>query len=106
MSEKALDKKKRWRCISIGFRASPEESKFIDEAVALSGLTKQDYIINKLLNREVVVAKSPKTFKALSDKMSEIISELKRIQSAGEVSDELAETIAYVTNIYYQNKED
>ena len=44
MSAKNLDSKGRFRARTIGFRVSPEEDQLINSAVALSGLTKQDYI--------------------------------------------------------------
>ena len=100
MSNRALDKKGRWRYITVSFRASREESEAINEAVHLSGLTKQDYIINKLLDREVIVAKSPRTYVLLKDKMDDIIHQLKRIKSSGDCSEEFLETIKYVSNIY------
>lgn len=107
MSEKSLDRKGRWRSITIAFRASKEESDAIKEAALLSGQTKQSYIINKLLNRDVVVMRSPRTFIALKDKMDTIISELQRIRTADECSDAFLETIKYVTYIYTQtNMED
>ena len=106
MSEKSLDHKGRWRNIIVAFRASHEENDAINEAAYLAGTTKQDYIINKLLNREVVVKSSPRTYKALNEKMDKILRELQRIQSAGEMTDTLAETIKYVTYIYTQNKEE
>ena len=49
MSAKNLDSKGRFRSRTIGFRVSPEEEKLINSAVALSGLTKQDYIVKRLL---------------------------------------------------------
>ena len=70
MSEKRLDRCGRWRNVIVAFRVSKEEGEAIDEAVALSGHSKQDYIISKLLNREVVVEKSPRTYKLLKDKNS------------------------------------
>ena len=106
MSHKTRDQKGRWRSITISFRASKEESDAINEAVALSGLSKRAYIINKLLDREVVVKGNSKTYKALKDKMDTIIVDLKRIESAGECTDELLETIKYVTTIYTGYKED
>lgn len=105
MAEKARDHKGRWRRITVAFNVSQEESDAINEAVRLSGMTKQDYIVNKLLNRDVIVAKSPKTFKALSDKMIGIIDHLQRIESAGDLTDEFLETIKYVTYIYTQTKD-
>lgn len=53
--DKNLDNKGRWRNRTIAFRVSEEEAKLLDNCVSLSGLTKQDYIIRRLLHREVVV---------------------------------------------------
>lgn len=106
MSHKVRDQKGRWRAITIGFRVSKEESDAINEAVALSGLSKRAYIVNKLLNRDVVVKSNSKTYKALKDRMDTIIAELKRLETAGDCTDELLETINYVTTIYTGYKED
>lgn len=106
MSEKALDKRGRWRSMTIAFRVSPEENEAINEAVKLSGMTKQSYIITKLQDRDVVVIRNSKTFKALRDKMDEIVSELHRIEKAGELTEDFIETINYVTTIYTNTKED
>lgn len=53
--DKNLDYKGRWRNKTVAFRVSEEEAKLIDDLVALSGLTKQDYIIRRLQCRDVVV---------------------------------------------------
>ena len=100
MSAKNRDQHGRWRSRTVAFRVSEEEFKSIDEAVALSGLTKQDYIICKLLNRDVVVYGNPRVFKALRTKMDAIYEELHRIKSASEVSESLQETIDLVAKIY------
>ena len=100
MSHKALDRHGRWRNITVGFRASEEEVRLIDEAVALSGLTKQDYIITKLQNRDVVVNGNPRVFKMLKTKMDDIYAELQRLNSAGEFNEQLAESINIVARIY------
>lgn len=100
MSEKNLDNKGRWRNVTIGFRVSKEENDAINEVVALSGLTKQEYITNKLLEREVVVEKNPRVYKALKDKMESIYGELKRIERAGECSEEFLETVKLVAGVY------
>ena len=46
--DKNLDYKGRWRSRAVSFRVSEEEAKLINDCVALSGLTKQDYIIRRL----------------------------------------------------------
>ena len=52
MSAKNLDNHNRWRSKTIAFRVSPEENEQIEIAVRLSGLTKQDYITRRLLEKE------------------------------------------------------
>ena len=62
MSAKNLDSKGRFRARTIGFRVSPEEDRQINIAVSLSGLTKQDYIVKRLLCRDVVVQGNPRVY--------------------------------------------
>lgn len=56
--DKNIDKKGRWRNVIVSFRMSPEERDDLNVRVKLSGLTKQDYVIKRLLEREVIVIPS------------------------------------------------
>ena len=76
MSAKNLDKHNRWRNKAVSFRVSPAEDAQIETAVKLTGLTKQDYIIHRLLCRDVVVQGNPKVYKALRDQLSAMLDEL------------------------------
>ena len=67
--ERTLDAKGRWRNRTVGFRVSEEEAKMIDHMVALSGLTKQEYILRKLMDWEVTVQGNPRVYKALKNQM-------------------------------------
>ena len=100
MSAKNKDKNGRWRSITVAFRVSEDENNAINEAVALSGLTKQDYITSKLVNRDIVVVGNPRVFKALKTKMDAIYDELLRLNSSGEVNEQLLGTIRLVATIY------
>lgn len=100
MSAKNRDKHGRWRSKTIAFRASEDEAKAINEAVALSGLTKQEYIINKLTNRDVIIVGNPRVFIRLKNKMEQIYIELLRLNSAHEVSNQFLETLQFVAKIY------
>jgi hypothetical protein len=107
--EKKLDNKGRWRNKLVGFRVSEEEAKRIDDCVALSGLSKQDYIIRKLECRDVVVQPNPRVYKALRNKMDEIYGELKRLEHGSEVNEELLYTIQLIAetmNGLQQKKEE
>ena len=91
--DKNLDYKGRWRNKTVAFRVSEEEAKLIDDLVALSGLTKQDYIIRRLQCRDVVVQGNPRLYKALRNQMADIYEELKRLERCSEANDELLYTI-------------
>lgn len=99
MSAKNRDEHNRWRNKTIGFRMSPEEAAQLDTAVRLSGLTKQDYITKKLLDRDVVVQANPRVYKALRSQLSEVLGELKRIDDGQPVNDGLLETINLIAQI-------
>ena len=73
MSVKNLDNHNRWRSKTIAFRVSPEENEQIEIAVRLSGLTKQDYITRRLLDRAVVVQGNPRVYKALRDQLAAVL---------------------------------
>ena len=96
----------RFRNITVGFRVSPEENERINIAVALSGLPKQEYCYRKCLNRDVVVQGNPRVYKALRDQLAAVLDELKRIETAGELRDELLENIELIARILDGLKEE
>ena len=97
MSAKNRDKHNRWRNITVGFRVSPEENEQINAAVALSGLPKQEYCYRRCLNREIVVQGNPRVYKALRNQLAAVLDELRRIEAAGELKDELLDNIELIT---------
>lgn len=99
MSAKNLDNHNRWRSKTIAFRVSPEENEQIEIAVRLSGLTKQDYITRRLLDRAVVVQGNPRVYKALRDQFTAVLDELRRIEAGQGVNDELLDTIQMIATI-------
>ena len=99
MSLKNRDKHNRWRNKTVAFRVSPEEWQQIERYVQLSGLTKQDYITQRLTHREVTVQGNPRVYKALRDNLADVLTELKRIESGGEVNDELLDLIEMIADI-------
>ena len=97
--DKNLDCKGRWRNKTVAFRVSEEEAKLIDTQVALSGLTKQDYIVRRLQCLDVVVQGNPRVYKALRNHMAEIDEELRRLERCSEANDELLYTIQMIAEI-------
>lgn len=104
MSAKNLDNKGRFRGKIVSFRCSEEENALLDAAVKLSGLSKQDYIISKITNREVVVQPNTRVYKALKDKLGEVLAELKRIENGGKLDEDLLETIRLINITLYGMK--
>ena len=94
--DKSLDYKGRWRNHTVAFRVSDEEAKLLNDLVALSGLTKQDYITRRLLCRDVVVQGNPRVYKALKNQMAAIHEELKHMESISPDNDELLYTLQVI----------
>lgn len=93
MSAKNRDEHNRWRNVTVGFRVSPEENAQLNEAVALSGLPKQEYCYRRCMERDIIVQPNPKVYKALKTTMERLLTELERISNASEVTPEMLATV-------------
>ena len=98
--EKTLDNKGRWRNVIISFRMSPQERDDLNARVKLSGLTKQDYIIKRLSECDVIVQPNTRVYKALRNQMAEILTELKRINNGADIDSDLLGIIQITAQTY------
>ena len=98
--DKTLDNKGRWRNVIISFRMSPQERDDLSVRVKLSGLTKQDYIIKRLSERDVIVQPNTRVYKALRNQMAEILEELKRIENGADIDSDLLDIIQITAQTY------
>ena len=105
MSAKSLDAHGRWRNITVAFRVSPEEDEQIERLVRLTGLTKQDYIMRKLTEQDVVVQGNPRVFAALQKEMRAVLDELTSLEAGNNPSEELIEVITMISRIMAGMKE-
>ena len=101
MSAKNRDSQGRWRNKTVAFRVSPEEDELIETLVRLSGLTKQEYIVRRLQEKEIVVVGNPRVYKALRNQMAEIYEELKRLEKCSEENEDLLSTLRLVAKTLY-----
>lgn len=99
MSLKNKDAKNRWRSKTVAFRMSPEEAEQLNTFAKLSGLSKQDYLIHRVLQKEIVVQGNPRVYKMLRNQLEEILTELKQMEEGIKDHDELFELILYVGSI-------
>lgn len=104
--ERNLDKQGRWRNKTVSFRMSKEEVKLLDNLVALSGLTKQDYIIKRLLCQDVVVTDNTRVYKALKNHMEPIYMELQKLSNGNAIDDVTLSTIQFIGQILQGMKEE
>ena len=100
MSEKARDGQGRWRSNTIAFRISPEENDLLEEFVRLSGLTKQEYIISRVLGRQITVVPNPRVHKALRDKMEQVCIQLGQVSNVKDISSETLAVLQMTTEVY------
>lgn len=77
MSNRKSDQQNRWRNKTVSFRMSPEENELLNSYVRMSGLEKQEYLIQRALETPVVVKASPKVIFNLKNEIEEILNELK-----------------------------
>ena len=106
MSQKNKDEQGRWRNKTVAFRVSPEEDRQIEAYVAMSGLTKQDYITRRLMCRDVVVQGNPRVYKALRGQLAAVQEELKRIEAGKGLDDDLLNVIEMIADILNGMKEE
>ena len=99
MSEKNYDDHNRLRSKTIAFRVSPEEDKQINTVVSLSGLTKQEFIMSKLMDRTISVIGNCKIHRAVYDRLTDVLTELQRLEAGAEISDELADDISLIVEL-------
>lgn len=99
MSAKNLHPFNRWRNRVVGFRVSEAESQQINAAVMLSGLSKQEYIVSRLLNQDIIIQANPSVRKAFRNQLAAVLTELRRIEAGAEIQDELPETIQMLSRI-------
>lgn len=97
MSAKNLDRQDRFRNITVGFRVSPEENELINKAVAMSGLSKQEYCYRKCTNQDVVVVGNTRVYKALRNELRDVLNELQRIENGSNINLDLLSLIELIT---------
>lgn len=102
MSVKNVDEQGRLRSYTTAFRMSPQEHDELNKRVALSGLTKQDYMIKRALEKEIVVVGNMRTFRALRDRLDEFTALLGGCIEFGKQLDivtiEALEQVVYILN--------
>lgn len=107
MSAKNKDDKNRWRNKNVGFRCSLEEGIEIDKRWKMCGFcTKQDYILECLLHPYLIARGNPIMLISIRKELKEISVELRRIDDASEIDEELFTPIRTMLEILESFKND
>lgn len=88
MSHKNVDTKSRLRSVVVGFRMSPEEAELLNSLVKVSGLNKQDYLINRALQRDVIINGNPRVYIGLKKELIALYNEFQRLNDCSQITDE------------------
>lgn len=100
--KKNLDQNGRLRNVVIEFRMSEEEVDLLNRRVLISGLTKQEFIINSMLGKEVTVYGNPYVFRSLQEELIRFIN-LYGTKIDNDADDEMI-TLALKTILAMQKK--
>ena len=67
--------------------------------MSLTGLSKQDFITSKLLDRTINVQANCKVHRAVFDRLGEVLDELKRLEPSDDIDDELMDNISLIFKV-------
>ena len=87
----------RARSVTVSFRMTPAQSRWLDEVVAESGMTKQDFIMARLHDEAITVVPNIRVYRALRENMLELLRELSRIRAGGTVDERLHDEVERLT---------
>lgn len=99
MTKRNEDFQGRFRCFTKAFRLSPEENDKVNRMIALSGMTKQDYITQCLLEHNVTIHGNPYVFRSLKKEINHFIDTFKELESLSDISLDEIEMLEYVLRL-------
>lgn len=100
MSEKNTDRQGRLRSKTIAFRMSPEEAALLQRMADASGMTKQDYLIERALCRDMTVIPNKRMQRYMEEGMMFVYKELRRLEDGGKIPDELTELACMLGDVF------
>lgn len=89
--QKERDKGKRFanhrkKDVTIAFRTSQKDRELIFNKIAMSGLSRQEYMTNAILDAPIKVFATKNVIDSCKSELQEILSELRRVKEYGELN--------------------
>ncbi len=88
----------RKRSVTVGFRMTPEQKRWLDRVAAESGMNSQDPIMARLHDEAISVVPNVNVYRALRDNMLALLRELSRIHAGGSIDGRLHNEIERLTS--------
>lgn len=99
MYPKNRDFQKRYRSKTIAFRMSPAEYEVLMAKIKMSGLSKQDYLTQNVINPTIVVHGSPVVSKQIMNYLDLFAERFKEIESLDELSFDEVDVLEYMLSL-------
>jgi len=84
---------------TIAFRTNQKDRELIFKKIAMSGLSRQDYMINAILDAPVKIFATRNVIDSCKNELQEILSELKRVEQYGELDASYRHELKMITEI-------
>ena len=81
-------------------RVTPEEKRFIDERIALSGLPRAEFFIQSCMHQKIVTFGNVKTFDAIRKKLLVIDEHLQTVPKSEELDIEVLESLRMILEMF------
>lgn len=101
VTPKKKNEKNRKRSVIVNFRVTPEEKRFIDERIALSGLPRAEFFIQSCMHQKIVTFGNVKTFDAIRKKLLVIDEHLQTVPKSEELDIEVLESLRMILEMFH-----
>ena len=89
----------RKKDVTIEFRTNQKDRELIFKKIAMSGLSRQDYMTNAILDAPVKIFATRNVIDSCKNELQEILSELKRVEQYGELDANCRHELKMITEI-------
>ncbi|MFR5601015.1 MAG: plasmid mobilization protein [Lachnospiraceae bacterium] len=94
------NEKNRYRNVIMNFRVTQEEKERIEQRIFLSGLKRQDYFIQSLMNQKVVCYGNIRLFDAVKKQLVKVEKHIESLCSLNDVDENLLGSIRMILELY------
>lgn len=101
VTPKKKNEKNRKRSVIVNFRVTPEEKRFIDERIALSGLPRAEFFIQSCMHQKIVTFGNVKSFDAIRKKLLVIDEHLQTVPKSEELDIGVLESLRMILEMFH-----